>query len=225
VKVTFGEITEDLSFSGLNNNINCLKLILKILTRFVLSKLKVNIAPITNNPNIPVHHFGKKKELSYASQGDHSGRRKRRITAVNVNVFYRNTSACFTSRFFARIRLPFFLRIFVVLQADVKRRRNTSFYTVYDCFLGPGHLLVHSQNIDYLLIAHISTSYHGFALKHAAVCAHLYNRKSLLKHREKNLSKYTSFIPGHNVKKQNYDQRKKRFLFVFHSCISSIPWQ
>jgi len=60
-KVTFGEITERLSFSGLNNNINYLKLILKILTRFVLSKLRFNIAPITNNPNITVHHFGKKK--------------------------------------------------------------------------------------------------------------------------------------------------------------------
>jgi len=71
-----------------------------------------------------------KKELSYASQGDHSGRRKRRITALNVTVFYRNTSACSTSRFFARIRLLFFFRIFVVLQADVKRRRNTPVFAV-----------------------------------------------------------------------------------------------
>lgn len=78
------------------------------------------------------------------TQGNHSVRQKhrlkrpetttkRRTTALNFTVFCGNTPARFTSRFLAR-RLPSFSTpIFVVLPADVKRRRNTSVFAVLHC--------------------------------------------------------------------------------------------
>jgi hypothetical protein len=55
---------------------------------------------------------------------------KRRITALNFTVFRSNTLARFTSRFLARRLLSFSPPIFVILQADVKRRRNTPVFAV-----------------------------------------------------------------------------------------------
>jgi hypothetical protein len=110
---------------------------------------------------------------SFILQGNHSNRlkrllkrpettMKRRITALNFFVFRRNTSARFTSRFFARRRPPFSPAIFVVLRADVKRRRNTPIFAILHrlrCrFYGPVSGNYH--HISFIMV--LSCGQHGF---------------------------------------------------------------